>query len=171
MKRITHLLLFGLLVPMLASCYQTWSPEPMPTSAYQPIFMSRQQLEASVMVKPAQPLATTGKIYNYGNYILINELFKGVHIIDNQDPRSPQNIGFIQVPGNVDFAMKSNVIYVDNAVDLVAINLADPENPYVAKRVPNVFPAPMPPDNLPAEYDQKGLPADAVIVGWKLKVK
>ena len=92
-----------------------------------------------------------------------------MHIIDNQDPKNPQNIAFIQVPGNIDFAMKSSVMYVDNAVDLVAINLTDLNNPVVTQRIPDAFPSPTPPDGLWAEYDRTGLPEDAIIISWELK--
>lgn len=171
MKRLANVMLLGLLLPLLTACPATWEPEPPMVSSYQPVFMSRQQLESSITMKPAQAISNPGKLYKFGSYILINEKFKGVHIIDNQDPRSPQNIGFIQIPGNIDFAVKSNVLYVDNAVDMVAINLSDPNNLQISKRIRNVFPSPTPPDNLPAVYDQAGLPQDAIIVGWKLKVQ
>jgi hypothetical protein len=171
MKRLAKILLVGLLLPLLNSCYSTWEPDPMQVSAYQPIFMTRAQLEASVTKQDPQPISDPGKLYSYGNYILINEKYKGVHIIDNQNPENPQNIAFIQVPGNIDFAMKSNVMYVDNAVDMVAINLTDLNNPVVTSRIPDAFPSPTPPDGLWAEYDRTGLPEDAIIVGWELKVK
>ena len=171
MKRLAKILLVGLLLPLLNSCYSSWTPEPMPVSDYQPIFMTRAQLEASVTKLEPRQISDPGKLYSYGHYILINEKYKGVHIIDNQNPEDPQNIAFIQVPGNIDFAMKSNVMYVDNAVDMVAINLADLNNPVVTSRIPDAFPAPTPPDGLWAEYDRTGLPEDAIIVGWELKVK
>ena len=171
MKRLTIVVLLGLLMPLLHSCYTSWSPEPMPVSAYQPIFMTRSQLEASVVKKEPQPISSPGKLYSYGNYILINEKFKGVHIIDNQNPKAPQNVAFIQVPGNIDFAMKNNVMYVDNAVDMVAINLVDLNNPVITKRIPNAFPEPATPDGMWADYDRTGLPEDAIIVGWELKAK
>ena len=156
-------------MPLLTSCPSGWTPEPMPNSAYVPVLMSRQQLEVSVNKKGPQMITSPGKLYRYGHYILINEQYKGVHIINNQDPRAPQNVGFIQVPGSLDFAMKNNVMYVDNAVDMVAINLSDPDNPQISKRIQNAFPALLPPDRLPVVNDEKGMPQDAIIVGWKLK--
>src|SRR5687767_3570779 len=109
MKRLANLLLLGVLLPILGSCYNNWEPEPPQVSEYQPIFMTRQQLETSVVKKDPQPVSNPGKLYSYGDYILINERYRGVHVINNQDPRSPQKVAFIQVPGNIDFAMKNNV--------------------------------------------------------------
>src|SRR6478609_1617031 len=171
MKRLANLLLVGLFLPLLTACPSAWEPEPPQVSSYQPVLMTRQQLEASVIMKPAQAITNPGKLYKYGNYILINERYKGVHIIDNQDPTSPQNIGFIQVPGNIDFAVKNNVLYVDNAVDMVALNISDPNNLQISKRIRSVFSEPVTPDGLTPQYDRAGIPQDAIVVGWKLKVK
>ncbi len=130
--------------------------------------MSRAQLEKSVVLKESREISNPGKLYHYGAYILINELFEGVHIINNQNPESPVNIGFIQVPGNVDFAVKDNVLFVDNAVDLVAISIDDLRGLQITKRIRNTFPALMPPDNLSFDENWAGAPEDAVIVGWEL---
>ena len=37
----------------------------------------------------------TGKLYILGNYIFLNEIDKGIHIIDNAIPSSPKNVAFI----------------------------------------------------------------------------
>ncbi len=128
-------------------------------------------METSVKHQAARPISNPGKLYQYGSYIFINERYKGIHIIQNQDPASPQNIGFIQVPGNVDFAVRGDVLYVDNAVDLVAIDIHDLPQITVTKRIPNTFPALPAPDNWGSEINLKGIPKDAVIVGWEIKRK
>lgn len=165
MRQRRHYLTYLLLVVLLMGCIE----DPEPVSAYQPILMSRAQLESSVAVKEPRMISNPGKIYTYGPYILINELYKGVHIINNQNPESPVIVGFIQVPGNVDFAVKNNVIYVDNAVDLVAIDLSNVNTPQVTSRTRNAFPPLMPPDNLRVGTDMAGAPEDAIIIGWELK--
>jgi hypothetical protein len=170
MKKLSYYLLFGLLLPLLTSCPGSIeNVDPPFTSAYEPILMSRKQLEVSVVKKAPMTIANPGKIYKYGNYILINEQYKGVHIINNIDPASPQNIAFIQVPGTLDFAVKDNVLYVDNAIDLVAVNIADMNDIQVSKRIPAAFPKLLPPDKMGTDYDEAAMPKDAIIVGWKLK--
>ena len=160
-------MLLWLVLPMLSSCIET--VDPMPDSAYQPILMSRAQLDNSIKMLAPQPISNAGKLYQYGPYILVNERYKGVHLIDNREPAAPKKLGFLQVLGNIDFAVKENVLYVDNALDLVAIDLNDLHNLRVSKRVRDVFPAMLPPDNLSSSYDRAGAPKDAVIVGWELK--
>ena len=164
MKNFTRLLLLCLL-PLLMACPS--SVEPLYT-AYKPILMSRTQLETSVMKKGPLPIVEPGKLYRYGNYIFINEQYKGVHVINNQNPKAPENLAFIQVPGNVDFAVKNNVMYVDNAVDLVAIDLQDINNIRITKRVRNALPALPPPDNNQGGFYLGDTPENAVIVGWEL---
>lgn len=159
-----------LLLPLLTAC--PMPPEPQPFSEYTPILMSRSQLEQSVVKKTPQPIVNPGKIYSYGQYILINEQYKGIHIINNLDRKRPENIAFIQVPGCMDFAVKNNMLYVDNAVDLVAINIQDINNIQTTKRVKDALPAPLSPDNLPSELlTLQDAPADAIVVGWEPKQK
>ncbi|WP_299759653.1 hypothetical protein [uncultured Pontibacter sp.] len=165
-KRVKTFLLL-LMLPLLCSC--PGSVDPLPDSAYSPILMSRQQLEASILKTEPRTISNAGKIYLYGNHILVNEQYKGVHIIDNQNPKAPVNVAFIQVPGCIDMAVKDNILYVDNAVDLVAINLGELNDIKVAKRVRNALPALLPPDNFTVGYSMAGAPEDAVIVGWELK--
>lgn len=169
MKKLSCYLLFGLLVPLLTSCPGVEQIDPPMNSAYEPILMSRQQLEASVVKKAPTAIMYPGKIYKYGSYILINEQYKGVHVINNIDPTSPKNVAFIQVPGSLDFAVKDHVMYVDNAVDLVAINISDLNAVQVTKRIPATFPTLLPPDKLSTDYKEGKMPKDAIVVGWKLK--
>ena len=61
------------------------------------------------------------------------------------DPADPENMGFIEIPGNVDIAIKNNTLYADSYVDLVAIDISDIENPEEVNRVEDVFPYTLPP--------------------------
>ncbi len=137
-------------------------------SEYKPLLMPYDQLQNSVAFKEKRELKDPGKIYYNGGYIFVNERYKGVHVINNQDPANPQNIGFIQVPGCLDMAMKGNVLYVDNAIDLVTIDLSDPANPQVSSRTKGVFRETTPPDGgtLGTEYTKENRPANTVIVEW-----
>lgn len=133
-------------------------------TAYIPVYMSHEELEESIQVEPPRPLVQTGKIYSYQEYLLINEKYRGVHIFDNSNPQSPTGIAFINIPGNVDIAIKDNVLYADNAVDLIALDLTNPQEAYVSKRVSGVFPVLPPPDNGFFDYDE----SKGVIIDWEL---
>ncbi|HYG38288.1 MAG TPA: hypothetical protein VD908_06705 [Cytophagales bacterium] len=140
-------------------------------SEYQAILMTRNQLEKSVVYQQPRAFINTGKIYQKGYYIFINEKYKGVHIIDNHDPTSPQNIGFISAPGCIDMAVKGNSLYMDNALDLVAVDITNFEHVTVTERIKDVFPELLPPDSegIPEEFTTSQRPQNTIIVGWEKK--
>ncbi|MDO9372861.1 MAG: hypothetical protein V4725_07580 [Bacteroidota bacterium] len=107
---------------------------------FEPVFKSKTEVQQSV--KSSQPVAlkNTGKIFIHGNYIFINEMNKGVHIIDNSNPSSPRNLSFISIPGNVDIAVKNTTLYADIYTDMLAIDISDPTNAVLKKVTSNVFP-------------------------------
>lgn len=57
----------------------------------------------------------------------INERFEGIHVIDNRDPSSPQNVAFLDIPGNIDLAVNGDALYADSYVDLVTIDISNPK--------------------------------------------
>src|SRR5438046_2610762 len=86
------------------SCHNTYT-------VYTPIYKSLSQVRASMKSEAPRLLQNTGKMYVSGNYIFLNELKKGIHVIDNSNPAKPNNIAFINIPGNVDLAVKGNYLY------------------------------------------------------------
>jgi len=131
--------------------------------AYTPVYMSRESLDNSVLyVSTVRPMVQTGKIYYCNSYIYVNECFNGVHIINNTDPTHPAYEGFIEAPGCIDMAVKGNIIYLDNAVDLVSFDL---DSKQVTKRIQNVFPEPLPPSDFRIDKGGKR-PKGSILVAW-----
>ena len=104
-----------------------------------PVFRTLEQMRQDITVEPARDLEKPGKLYFYNNYVFINELREGIHVIDNADPENPQQIAFIGIPGNVDMAVKGNILYADNYLDLLAIDISNPAAPMQAGRAEHVF--------------------------------
>jgi hypothetical protein len=128
---------------------------------YYPVYMDRANLEKSVSYSETpKDLENPGKIYYKHPHLFINEKYTGVHIIDNTDPLHPRNKGFIAAPGCLDMAVKNNIIYLDNAVDMVSVDLNTMQ---VTKRIPNVLPEPVPPSES-ARYENR--PEGLIIVKW-----
>lgn len=98
-------------------------------------------MELRTMVKAEAPrsLDQPGKMYVKGQYLFVNEIKKGIHIIDNGNPANPKFITFINIPGNGDIAVRDNILYADSFSDLVSIDIADPSAPKEVGRVKNVF--------------------------------
>ncbi|MGB0930006.1 MAG: LVIVD repeat-containing protein [Chitinophagales bacterium] len=107
--------------------------------SYEPVYMSLETLRGTIQTTAARPIKSPGKIYYKYPYIFINEREEGLHVIYNRHPESPQNIAFIEIPGNVDIAMADNIMYADNYMDLVVLDLSDPENVQLVNRVENLF--------------------------------
>ncbi|HEX6334375.1 MAG TPA: hypothetical protein VFZ78_09115, partial [Flavisolibacter sp.] len=106
---------------------------------YAPITKTLTQVRAEMRSAAPQPLENTGKIYVFGNYIFMNEVNKGIHIIDNSNPASPQNISFINIPNNIDLAVKGNYLYADSYSDIAVFDISNPTNVTAVKFLNNVI--------------------------------
>ena len=80
-----------------------------------------------------------GKIYLYEDYLFINEVNEGIHIVDNKNPSSPVFLSFINIPGNVDLSINNNILYADSYVDLLAFDISNPRAIEQTKRLKDVF--------------------------------
>jgi len=108
--------------------------------AYEPVYKTKAEVLQLIRGNAAAPLRQTGKIALYGNYIFINEVNKGVHIIDNSNPAAPINTGFINIPGNIDIAIRNNMLYADMYTDMLTIDIDNMSNVTVRKINYNIFP-------------------------------
>jgi hypothetical protein len=108
---------------------------------FEPLYKTSEQVRESIKSDAATEIKAPGKLFIKGNYIFLNEINKGVHIIDNSNPSAPVNKAFINIPGNIDIAVKGNILYADLYTDLLAIDISDPMNVVTKKIVDNVFPS------------------------------
>ncbi|MCL2098135.1 MAG: hypothetical protein FWH23_05180 [Bacteroidales bacterium] len=142
----------------------------------EPIFMSAQEFRSSAKVTTrSEAISSHGKMCFYDGYIYISENEKGIHIIDNRNPAKPQNIGFIELIGNADLAIRHDKLYADSFIDLVWFDISSPYKPILEGRLENVFQGaiPIPENNYGIDYNY-GYNYDGnegVIVGWKLTMR
>lgn len=108
--------------------------------AASPVYMSYGALRAAFDIEAARPPDRIGRLYLYEDLVLLNEVNEGIHIIDNSDPTAPVNKAFIRLPGNTEIAVRSNYLYADSYVDLVTLDIADPENIVLIGREQDIFP-------------------------------
>lgn len=139
LKTITmsNRLLILLLLSVFISCDKTSVKEDFVVTGLKPVYMSLQNITL-VESEPAREFGTLGKIISTGNFILINEQFKGVHLIDNSNPLDPTNLHFWKIPGNVNFTIKGNYLYADNTRDLLTVDISDPAEIKLVNRIENV---------------------------------
>jgi len=135
---------------------------------YAPVYMSYEDLRASVATKQNIDLQNPGKIYYKDNYIFIVEELKGIHIFDNANPASPVKKVFINLPGVVDISISGHILYADSFVDLVILDVENVDNIHEVGRVKDILPYTVPPveEDYPMAYvdEQRG-----VVIGWDLK--
>lgn len=164
-KNITIFSILMFVLVALSSCtdkvFETFT-------ANSPVYLSYDQLRSSVKMSAPQELNNPGKIYFKDQYIFINEKMKGVHVFDVSDPKNPQNKGFIEIPGNVDIAIKDNILYADSYVDLVSVDVSDFSKIAEVGRVKDIFPYTIPVYD--TKYPLAKLDQDkGVITGWEVK--
>jgi hypothetical protein len=107
---------------------------------YIPVYKTSAEVRANIKNDVPAPVKNPGKMFVLGNYIYLNEIDKGIHIIDNTNPSAPVNKYFINIPGNVDLAVTGNTLYADLYTDLVTLDISDPSSVQVKKITGNVFP-------------------------------
>ncbi len=125
---------------LLQGCVKDSCKKTFTYTIYEPVYKSHADVRANIKSNSPKPVERPGKIYLYGHYIFLNEIDKGIHIINNTNPSAPVNVAFIDIPGNLDLAVKGSTLYADLYTDLVAVDIANPMNASVSKIVENVFP-------------------------------
>ncbi|HSW67388.1 MAG TPA: hypothetical protein VLH16_02285 [Bacteroidales bacterium] len=133
-----------------------------------PVYMPFDEFRGAVKRTTPQQLVNPGKIYFKNSTLYVNESMQGVHVIDNSNPASPVIVAFIEIPGNVDIAIRDNILFADSFIDLVALDISDPYNPTEIDRIENAFPNVLPPPDFSYPiYDldfTKG-----VVVDWETR--
>jgi hypothetical protein len=134
------------LLPLIAIILSTglWScndqcKETRVTRQFTQVTRSMIEIRSQVKAENARQLLRPGKMYVKGDYLFVNEIKEGIHVIDNSDPKSPKFVSFINIPGNGDIAVRDNILFADSFSDLVALDISDPSRAKETGRVQNVF--------------------------------
>jgi len=137
------------------------------------VYMSAEELrEDYPKISSAREIGTAAKIYNYmdGDIIFVNERNIGIHVINNRARETPENIAFIEIPGNIDMAVKDGYMYVDSFTDLLVLDIRDINDIKTVYRKEKVFPY----DAMQAAdktsgacYDYDYAKTDAFVIGFK----
>lgn len=135
---------------------------------YEPILMSRAEMEEAVQIREPREIESPGKIWVYNDFIFIIEKYRGIHVLNNINPENPINLSFIQIDGCTEVAVKSGIIYANNAVDLIGIK---PQSDYksisVVSRNRNILPKLHAPAGVYITGFDKNRPDNTIIVRWE----
>lgn len=142
MQKLIPKLLFSCLIVLVTFACNNWENVPdfevEEVEGYRPIYATESEVEVKTLA--AREIEDPGKIYVINDYLLLVDRLKGIHVFDNANPENPKKVGFIQITGSNDVAVRNNILYVDQARDLLAVDISDPENVTIASRVKDVFP-------------------------------
>lgn len=165
-KPFNYLLIFSLCY-LTIGCWPINNDDDVQESNYfyKAVVMNRAEFEKSTDLLPEQPIINSGKIYVKGDLLLINELNEGFHLIDNSNPADPTNVAFLKVLGSSDVAIKNDMLYVNNATDLLALKIDLANRDFsITKRVIDAFPELRAPGNN-GFYDTA---ENEIIINWIL---
>ncbi|MDX5428369.1 MAG: hypothetical protein LPK46_08395 [Bacteroidota bacterium] len=157
-------LLLILITAILAGC----GVDPDKPTEYTPVLMTRADFEASIEMISPQTIRQPGDIYLEGNLLLVGDKYHGIHLIDNSDPGDPKDIGYLRAPGNTEFEIDQQKVYLDMGPDLVILGWDGSDFEEIS-RIRNLFPELPPPDRglIPHEFSPEGRPSNTVIVAWE----
>ncbi|HYF30678.1 MAG TPA: hypothetical protein VD993_06140 [Chitinophagaceae bacterium] len=137
-SKFTNWLLFLFAASFLASCVKDKCTRTY--TFYVPVYKTTDEVRANIKSNAPRKVERPGKLFVLGNYIFLNEMDRGVHVIDNANPSAPKNVAFIDMPGNIDLAVKGNTLYADAYTDLVTLDITNPLQVAVKSIKGNAFP-------------------------------
>jgi len=158
---------------ILFSCNDGNSTKIITYEINEPILMNATDFRKSIKVSTIpEQIKEQGKICYYEGYLYISEPEKGIHIIDNRNPSDPKNIGYIELTGNIDLAIRNNMLYADAFIDLVWFDVTNPAKPELKGRLEEVFTHALPvmDNNLGYDYNMcytENKNKD-IVIGWKV---
>jgi len=106
---------------------------------YTPVYQLKASVLAAVNGNAATPIDSLGKIYIKDNFIFLNDVDKGIHVIDNSNPSHPVQTAFLNIPGNQDIAINGSTLYADMYSDLLAIDISDIHHVQIQNMLPDLF--------------------------------
>jgi hypothetical protein len=131
----------------------------------------------AINITDPTPIISSGKIYAYKEYIFINDVGLGFHVLDNQDASNPRPIAFIKLEGTNDISIKDDKLFADSYGDLVIFDISDINNIQLTSRLENAiynnniwlasleFPQADIYDYSEIDYDKD------IVVGWEVKTE
>ncbi|TGV02498.1 LVIVD repeat-containing protein [Flavivirga rizhaonensis] len=133
-----------------------------------PELMTKADFRNLVEITVPKNIEEAGKIYAYKNYIFVSDNNKGVHVIDNSNPKQPKVTKFIKIPGNEDISVKDDFLYADSATDLVVFDISNINSITLVERLKdvfNIYDYKIPVEAQAVDYGKIDL-ENNIIVGW-----
>ena len=166
-RKLTLSLLFCLLCLVAIQACKRDFDVPIRDEVWVPVYMQPDKLQ-EIKTLPARQPKTGGKIYVLQQYLFQLEPNQGIHVYVLQY-KTPKPLGFIQVYGAQEIAIRNGILYTNNFDDIVALDLTDIQDVQVKGRVAKVFDIKQ--SLLPPEegYFECVDPEKGIVIDWELK--
>ena len=131
-----------------------------------PVYTDYETFRSSGGFESARSIENQGNIYIKDDFLFMVEPDKGIHFINNSNPSSPSQTGFLNVWGATGMSIKGNYLFVNSFIDLVVYDISSKSNPVLVERLENVFPTAVPTSdkNYPHQSVDK---SKGVVTSWK----
>ena len=137
MKKIAFILLS---IIALCSCDKTTNKY----FCYEPVYTDAATFRTPAAFEAPRSFVNDGRIYFKDDFLFVVEPNLGIHFIDNSNPSSPQNIGFLNIQGASGLSIIDDYLYVTALVDLVIIDVSSFTAPVEVSRQEEMFPTALP---------------------------
>lgn len=131
-----------------------------------PVYTDYESFRSVGGYEAARPIGQKGNIYFKDDFLFMVEPNEGIHFIDNSNPSSPVQAGFLKIWGATGMSIKGDYLYANSLIDLVIYDLSTISNPVFVGRMEDVFPTALPVSekNYPYKTIDKSL---GVVTSWK----
>lgn len=133
------LLLLPLSILTFQSCTKDFGSVEVTYTKATAVYGDLDDVRNTALLEDAKPIENAGKIFVAENLLLIGEEGKGIHIVDNTNPESPNNLSFINIPGNREYFVAGNTLYAESYYDMVKIDVSNKNQPVLESRVKDAF--------------------------------
>ncbi len=149
MQNVYRTLLLFCFSLSLTSCFDL--PEGFTGMGMKPVYISPDDFSVIYTTDP-QETVDQGSFLVNGDFIYINERFKGIHVIDNSNSFDPQKVYFWNIPGNSEFSIDGDLLFADNSRHLITIDISDPSDIHYVSHVKDVYSGDNQNNNFPTDY-------------------
>ena len=140
MKNIYYIVLLFILVACEDKNQVTHEySRPYTVSKEYPIQLDVRDILVDIQVKSPVNPNTTFKIVVTDKYIFVGEMMKGVHVYEKADEFHTIPLCFIECKCIKAFDVADNMLYCNNFVDLLVVDVADPLQSKIIHRAKNYF--------------------------------
>lgn len=161
------------LISIFSSCvpegedFEQTIPEGM-VDGFVPIYQNEEQAY-NISVSAGKEIVNPGKIFTYQNFLIVTIINEGFHVIDNSNPSSPNNLFFVNIPGNTDIAVKNDVFFANNYNDMISFYLNENGELDIIERLSDAMQNGLAPTESNVYFECVD-PLRGVVVGWESRI-